>query len=76
MGCKFRDGIDCSSRDECYICGWNPEVEKERKEKILKCKTESMIIAELKHENAQLHKLIMTMNKDPKVHPLIVHWVD
>lgn len=76
MSCKYRSNINCSSRNECYACGWNPEVEKARKKKLYEAKTDEMIIAELKHENRRLHKIIMEFNKDPKVHPLAVLWVD
>ena len=32
--CKFNDGVNCE-RQKCGNCGWNPDVAKRRKEKIL-----------------------------------------
>ena len=29
--CKYNEGVDCT-RQSCHNCGWNPEVEKIRKE--------------------------------------------
>lgn len=29
--CIFNDGVDCNEYPYCAMCGWNPEVEKERK---------------------------------------------
>ena len=31
--CKYNDGVLCARR-KCEKCGWNPEVEKARKEKL------------------------------------------
>ena len=31
--CKYNEGVMCSVQ-KCNICGWNPEVEKARKEKL------------------------------------------
>lgn len=76
MSCRFNKHIDCTKKDECWHCGWNPEVEKMRKKKLIDENSSEIIIAELKHENRQLRKLIMSLNKDPKVHPLAVHWVE
>ena len=35
--CKYRkEGVECSKWNRnCKVCGWNPEVEKARKEKII-----------------------------------------
>lgn len=33
MACPMNDGVDCRGGD-CAKCGWNPEVEKARKEKL------------------------------------------
>lgn len=77
MSCKFNHHIDCNPvKGECWRCGWNPEVEKERKKEYLDVNSKDIIIAELKRENRQLRKLIMQINKDPKVHPLAVCWID
>ena len=29
--CIFNEGVDCNDRTYCATCGWNPEVEQERK---------------------------------------------
>lgn len=31
--CFFNTEVDCIKKDNCAKCGWNPEVEKVRKEK-------------------------------------------
>lgn len=77
MSCKYNYHIDCNPvKGECWRCGWNPEVAKERKKEYLDVNSKDIIIAELKRENRQLRKLIMQINKDPKVHPLAVCWID
>ena len=30
--CKFNIGVECDCQIGCHMCGWNPEVEKARKE--------------------------------------------
>lgn len=36
MGCYFRHNVVCSkSYDQCWNCGWNPEEERRRKEKLM-----------------------------------------
>lgn len=30
--CIFNAGVDCSDCTCCAMCGWNPEVERERKD--------------------------------------------
>lgn len=32
--CRYNIGIECDNRSMCDKCGWNPKVEKERKEKL------------------------------------------
>lgn len=34
--CKYNKGIECAAQTECQGCGWNPEVEKERKASLRK----------------------------------------
>ena len=32
--CKFNLYVDCEEQDKCSKCGWNPQVQKKRIEKI------------------------------------------
>lgn len=32
--CKYQVGVDCDACSVCEKCGWNPEVDERRKEKI------------------------------------------
>lgn len=43
--CKYRRrGVECSKwQRNCSICGWNPEVEEERKKKILSGEVDSYL---------------------------------
>ena len=34
--CRFWDYVMCPERDKCEKCGWNPEVQKKRAEKLRK----------------------------------------
>ena len=76
MSCRYNKHVDCNSKKNCWNCGWNPEVDKERKKNYTITHKSDLIIAELKRENRELRKLIMQINKDPKVHPLAVCWID
>lgn len=37
--CIFNAGVDCSDCTCCAMCGWNPEVERERKDDVHSSKT-------------------------------------
>lgn len=39
--CPHNDGVECDQK-QCYRCGWNPDVEKRRKEKIRQRRKESL----------------------------------
>lgn len=32
--CKYSRGVDCTAKNKCEKCGWNPEVQRERIRKI------------------------------------------
>ena len=32
--CDWRDGVDCIFHNNCHKCGWHPDVEERRKERI------------------------------------------
>lgn len=39
--CKYNEGVDCLN-EKCDKCGWNPEVEKRRKETLYGRQTEDI----------------------------------
>lgn len=41
MVCKYKEGVDCL-KEKCDKCGWNPEVEKRRKETLYGRQTEDI----------------------------------
>lgn len=32
--CKYNHQVDCSNATKCYRCGWNPQVAKQRAQRI------------------------------------------
>ena len=45
MGCPFRKGaINCYASFNCSTCGWNPEVEEERKAKLRSGEVKSYLV--------------------------------
>ena len=39
--CIFNEGVDCNDCTFCSTCGWNPEVEQERKTSLEAARTSS-----------------------------------